>query len=218
MTATADTPKPPPPLRVAGVILAGGLSRRMGGGDKALLPLGDRPMLAHVIDRLAPQVAAGAMAINANGDGGRFAAFGLPVLPDAVAGFAGPLAGVLTAMEWAAATQPEVTHVLTVGGDTPFLPPDLAARLRQATEAGATIACAASGGRRHPVVALWPVDLAAALRRALVEEHVRRVETWLDRHRTTAVDWPDAPDDPFFNVNRPDDLAAAAHRVARDDR
>ncbi|GAA0594997.1 molybdenum cofactor guanylyltransferase MobA [Caenispirillum bisanense] len=212
MTDTPPPAIPQPRARIAGVILAGGLSRRMGGGDKTLLDLDGRPMLAHVIDRIAPQV--GAMALNANGDTARFAPFGLPVLTDVVEGFAGPLAGVLTALEWAAADHPDVTHVLTTAADAPFVPLDLAARLWQAVEAGADIACAASGGWTHPVVALWPVRLAADLRRALVGEDMRKIDAWTARYRTTAVEWPAAPLDPFYNVNRPEDLDAARRMLA----
>ena len=145
------------------------------------------------------------IAINANGDPARFAKFGLPVLPDPVEGLPGPLAGVLAAMEWAGAGL-----VATVPGDAPFLPPDLLARLAVAREAaGAEIAVATSGGRLHPVVALWPAHLAAELRRALVEEGLRKVESWIDRYPNIRVEFPHEPVDPFFNVNRPEDLAEA---------
>ncbi|SOD90907.1 molybdenum cofactor guanylyltransferase MobA [Caenispirillum bisanense] len=207
MTDQPALPAPPPLHRIAGVILAGGLSRRMGGGDKTLLTLDGKPMLAHVIERLTPQV--GPMALNANGDPARFEPFGLPVLPDVVEGFAGPLAGVLTALRWAALEHPDVTHVLTTAADAPFVPLDLVARLWRAVEDGADIACAASGGWTHPVVALWPVRLAGDLRRALVDEDMRKIDAWTARYRTVAVEWPAQPLDPFFNVNRPEDLDAA---------
>jgi molybdenum cofactor guanylyltransferase len=156
-------------MSVAGVILAGGLSRRMGGGDKCLRPIGGRPILAHIIERVRPQVAA--LVLNANGDAARFAPFGLPVAGDVVEGFAGPLAGVLTGMEWARHNAPACKWLASFASDAPFVPRDLVARLLAAVEAqGADLACAASGGQAHPVFGLWRVDLAPALRSALVEE------------------------------------------------
>jgi len=206
-------PDPEPRRNVAGLLLAGGLSRRMGGGDKCLQPLAGRPMLAHVIDRLAPQLAR--LAINANGDARRFAEFDLPVAPDVVEGFAGPLAGVLTGLDWAARAAPECVWVLTVATDTPFLPADLAAGLAAAVRGErADIAAARSGGRAHPVFALWPVDLAADLRRALVEEDLRKVDRWTARYRLAHADFPIAPFDPFFNINEPADLAEAERILA----
>lgn len=184
-----------------GVILAGGLSRRMGGGDKPLRPLGGRPMLAHVIARLAPQCAG--LAINANGDPARFAAFGLPVWPDSVPGHPGPLAGVLAALEAS-----PLPWVVTATGDAPFLPPDLVARLHGA---GAALACAASGGHLHPPVALWPRSLAGELRTAILEGE-RRVGAFAARHGVAAVSWDG---DPFLNVNTPEELAAAERLLAR---
>ena len=184
------------------VILAGGLSRRMGGGDKGLRPFGTGTVLSAILERLAGQ--AEPLALNANGDPARFAALGLPVLPDPVEGHPGPLAGVLAAMEWAAGLGAAV--VLTVPGDAPFLPRDLARRLGQARAP----AFATSGGRRHPVAGLWPVALAHALRRDLAEGQ-RRVETFARAHDACVVDFPvpaDGPD-PFLNLNTPEDVAAA---------
>lgn len=203
---------------VAGVLLAGGQSRRMGGGDKCLRHLAGRPILAHVIDRARPQV--GPLVLNANGDPARFAAFGLPVAADGVEGFAGPLAGVLTGLEWAVAHAPTCTHVASFACDAPFLPTDLVARLSAALiEQGADLACAASQGRSHPVFGLWPVRLAGDLRRSMVEGEVRKVDIWTARYRLATVDFPmretpAGPLDPFFNANHPDDLAAA-ERFAR---
>ena len=209
MNATANDE----PERPLGVILAGGLARRMGGRDKGLVALGGRPMLARVVASLAPQCAG--LVLNANGDAARFAGFGLPVVPDTVAGFAGPLAGVLAGMEWALSARPAVADIFTFPADTPFPPADLIERLLEARRAaGATIAVAASGGRRHHVVALWPVALAPALRRALAEEGLRKVETFADRFSVSVAEWPAAPDDPFFNVNTPDDLAAAEAKLS----
>jgi molybdenum cofactor guanylyltransferase len=190
-----------------GVVLAGGLSRRMGGGDKCLRLLGGRPILAHIIERARPQVAA--LALNANGDPGRFAAFGLPVIADSIADFAGPLAGILAGLDWAAAERPAATHVASFAGDAPFLPRDLVARLAAAIAAGHDLGCAASGGRAHPVFGLWPLALRDDLRRALAEEGIRKVDQWTGRFRLAVVDFPATPLDPFFNTNRPEDLAEA---------
>lgn len=190
-----------------GIILAGGLARRMGGGDKPLVEIEDRPILQLVIDRLKPQCAA--LAINANGDPARFSSFGLPVVADSIADFAGPLAGVLAGMDFAAANG--VAHVLSAPGDTPFLPADLLSRLQTAQRrTGAKIAVAASNGRTHHAVALWPVALREDLRRALVEEGERKVSAFIGRFANVAVEWPVEPYDPFFNVNSPEDLARAA--------
>lgn len=193
---------------VVGILLAGGLSRRMGGGDKPLRDLGGRPILAHAIARLAPQCVS--LVLNANGDPARFAAFGLPVVADSVAGFAGPLAGVLAGMDHVSAMRPEITDIVSAPADTPFLPTDLVKRLYEARQrAGAPIAVAASGDRVHHAVALWPVALHAALRRALVEEELRKVSAFIARYRNVTVEWPVAPHDPFFNVNRPEDVEQA---------
>ena len=198
---------------VAGVLMAGGQSRRMGGGDKCLRPLAGQPILSHVIARVRPQV--GPLVLNANGDAARFADFGLPVAPDVVEGFAGPLAGVLTGLEWAAQNVPESTHVASFACDAPFLPRDLVARLSAAVEAeGADLACAASNGRAHPVFGLWPVRLKDDLRRAMMEEEIRKVDVWTARYRLVTVEFSEAETpagmlDPFFNANRPEDLEEA---------
>ena len=194
--------------RVCGVLLAGGQSRRMGGGDKCLRPLGDRSILAHVVERAQPQVVD--LVLNANGDPARFSGYGLPVTADVVEGFAGPLAGVLTGIEWARAQAPGCTWIASFACDAPFLPGDLVDRLLESIEAeGADLACAVSGGRDHPVFGLWPVALGDDLRRAMTEEEVRKVDIWTGRFRLARVEWPVQPYDPFFNTNRPDDLAAA---------
>nr|WP_298687548.1 molybdenum cofactor guanylyltransferase MobA [uncultured Dongia sp.] len=204
------------------VLLAGGRSSRMGGGDKCLRLLGGRAILAHVIGRVRPQVSA--LVLNANGDAKRFATFGLPVVPDDIGGQPGPLAGILAGLDWAAARQPQSDYVLSVSTDCPFLPLDLVSRLRAATKADTEIVVAASNGRRHPVIGLWRVSLRQALRQALALEHLRKVEAFCDRHRTTvanfpgAVNFPGAAVDPFFNANTPDDLAVAERLWARPDR
>jgi molybdopterin-guanine dinucleotide biosynthesis protein A len=196
-----------------GILLAGGLSRRMGGGDKPLLAIAGGTLLSHAIGRLAPQCLG--LAINANGDPGRFADYGLPVVADSVEGFAGPLAGVLAGMDYASVHWPAAEDIVSVPADTPFLPSDLVARLAEARAgAGATIAVAASGGRTHHAVALWPVALREELRRALAEEDMRKVSAFIARFPNVTVDWPVEPYDPFFNVNRPEDAARAAEIIA----
>jgi molybdopterin-guanine dinucleotide biosynthesis protein A len=200
------------PGDIAGIILAGGLSRRMGGGDKPLGMLAGRPLLERVIARLGPQV--GALALNANGDAGRFSDFGLPVVADTVAGFAGPLAGVLAGLEWAAANI-AVSRVVTVAGDTPFFPDDLVDRLAAAAAGRPeAVAVAASRGRWHPTFALWPVGLAAGLRHALIDRNERRVAAFIEQHDHVEVDFAVRETaglayDPFFNINTREDLAEA---------
>ena len=191
-----------------GLVLNGGLARRLGGVDKGLVLLAGRPMIAHAIERLRPQCAR--LAISANGDPLRFAQFGLPVMADDPQNFAGPLAGVLAALEHCARAAPSITDVATLPADAPFSPHDFIAKLHGARRAaGARIAVAASGGRRHHVAALWPVALAAQLRRALTQEGVRKVEAFAARFSVAAAEWPSEPIDPFFNVNSPEDLARA---------
>ena len=193
---------------IVGAVIAGGLSRRMGGGDKPLRQLGGRTILDHVLVRFAPQC--DAVLINANGDARRLELYRLPVVADPVEGFAGPLAGLLAALDWAAANRPEAALVATVPGDCPFLPRDLVKRLTSARRSGGTeIALASSGGRLHPVAGLWPVSLRASLRHALQEEGLRKVSGWTDRHSFAREEWPEGPVDPFFNVNAPEDLAEA---------
>jgi molybdopterin-guanine dinucleotide biosynthesis protein A len=195
-------------MKVVGLLLAGGQSRRMGGGDKALRLLDGIPLLARVIERLRPQV--DALVLNANGDAGRFAKFGLPVVSDSVPDFAGPLAGVLAGLDWTAAYRPDSPFVVSVATDAPFFPADLVARLVEGIERECSdLACAASGGRSHPVFGLWPVQLREDLRRAVIEDGIRKVDQWTACHRLATVPFADHPVDPFFNANRPEDLAAA---------
>lgn len=193
---------------ILGVLLAGGQSARMGGGDKCLLRLGGKTLLAHAIARAAPQV--GTLILNANGAAARFVEYGLPVVADSVDGFAGPLAGILSALEYAHTHYPACTHVISFATDTPFFPDDLVARLFNATwERNMPLASAASGGRSHPVFGLWPVMLAGDLRRAMLDENIRKVDVWTGRHGTAVADYPVLPFDPFLNINRPEDLAQA---------
>ncbi|MBN33798.1 MAG: molybdenum cofactor guanylyltransferase MobA [Rhodospirillaceae bacterium] len=198
---------------VVGVVLAGGLARRMGGGDKGLLELDGRPMLDHVIERLCPQVRM--MALNANGDRERFSRWGLPVTPDVLPGNPGPLVGVLTGLDWAFANLPGIDWVVTAPTDAPFLPHDLVSRMVEAVAAEeADMACAVSGDRRHPVVGLWPVELRNDLRRAVIKEEVRKVDVWTGRYTVANVAFDTEPVDPFFNANDADDLAAAQALVS----
>ena len=200
-------------MKPAGVILAGGLARRMGGGDKPLKTVGGRAILDRVIDCAAPQTCA--LALNANGDPARFAPWGLPVVGDTVEGFAGPLAGVLAGMDWAARACPDAGFILSVAADCPFLPKDLFARLEAAREvADADIAVAASGGQAHPVIALWRVSLRGDLRHALTVENMRKIDRWTARYRVVTVEWAVDPVDPFFNANTPEDVELA-ERLAR---
>ncbi len=200
--------------KILGVVLAGGLARRMGGGDKGLQQLGGRPILQHILDRLSPQVEN--VILNANGDAGRFAAWNLPVAGDAVEGFVGPLAGVLAGLAWARAHRPDVTDIVTVPGDGPFLPRDLVSRMATArAQAQADLACAVSAGQAYPVVGLWPVRLYDDLRRAVVDEDIRKVDRWTARHKLVQVEFTAQPVDPFFNANAPEDLAAAESLLAK---
>ena len=196
------------PDRIAGVILAGGLSRRMGGVDKALAPLGGKPMIAHVLERLAAQT--DRLAINANGDTNRFEWLATPVVADIVSGYAGPLAGVHAAMVWAG-TSGGFSHVVTAAADTPFFPDDLVARLRQSLTGPDTIAIARSQSGLHPVFALWPVHLAGGLEAWLNSTDTLRVTDWLRENDVAECEFTLREDgtDPFFNINTPDDLAEA---------
>ena len=195
------------------VVLAGGLARRMGGGDKCLKLLAGQPILAHVLERLDGQ--AERILLNANGDVTRFASWGMPVATDVVTGFGGPLVGVLTALEWAASHAPEITDVVSVPGDGPFLPRNLVHRLVDArTGADAVLAQAASNRRPNPVVGLWPVALAAELRHAVVVEGIAKVDAWTARYSLATVEFDAVPLDPFFNANTQEDLAKAEQMLA----
>lgn len=191
---------------ILGVVLAGGLARRMGGGDKPLRLLAGRPMLDHVLERLRPQVAG--LALNANGDPARFAAWGLPVLADPLPDFPGPLAGILAGMDWAAAEG--AGWLVSAPGDSPLLPPDYVARLWAARVAAAVpLACAESGGQTHPPCGLWDVALRHDLRAAMLGG-ARKIDRWTERHGVARAVWPATPFDPFFNANTAEDLEAAA--------
>lgn len=206
---------PPDRANICGLLLAGGQSRRMGGGDKCLMTLGGKTLLQRIVDTAAPQV--GPLVLNTNSDPALFAAHGLPVAPDVIDGFAGPLAGVLTGLEWAQANAPECDWVASFACDAPFAPHDLVTRLAEAVGVdSADMACATSGGRDHPVFALWPVRLAGALRAAVVDEGIRKVDVWTARFRLARAVFDTKTGDPFFNINRPEDLDAAAALMEAD--
>jgi molybdopterin-guanine dinucleotide biosynthesis protein A len=197
--------------QIAGVILAGGLARRMGGGDKGQLEIGGKPILRHVIDRLTPQTQA--LIINANGEPSRFAAYGLPVVADSIPGAAGPLAGVLAGLDWASLHS--FAAIVTAATDTPFLPRDLVARLVEAARMShCDLAVAASAGQRHPVIGLWPSRLRDDLRQALTSG-VRKVDEWTGQHRIAVAEFEADPVDPFFNANKPKDLMEAEALLSR---
>jgi molybdenum cofactor guanylyltransferase len=203
---------PPPPT--LGVVLAGGRARRMGGADKGSIRIGGRAILERVLERLRPQCQTLVINANADTDAAHLRSAGVAVVADSVPDRPGPLAGVLAGLDWAAANAAEIEWVVTAPSDAPFLPHDLVAGLHRARDyADVQIACAVSRGRRHPVVALWPVALREHLRRALTHEGVRKVEDWAARFTVVAAEWPASPVDPFFNVNTPEQ-AAAAERLA----
>ena len=198
---------------IVGVTLAGGRAERMGGGDKGLCTVGGKAILAQVIERVRPQV--DALVLNANGDPARFAAFDLPVVPDSVPDFAGPLAGVLAGLDWAAAHHPQAHYVVTAPADGPFLPRDLVRHLADTLAAeDAELVTAASGAQTYPVVGLWPVTLRTALRDALTKEGMHKVDAWTRRFRRAAATFPAEPVDPFFNANTPEQLAEAERLAA----
>jgi len=201
---------------IIGLVLAGGRSSRMGGGDKCLEPLGGKPLLGHVLARLRPQVSG--VIINANGEPARLASFGLPVVADSEPEFAGPLAGVEAGLAWVAANRPEVSWVVTVPGDTPFIPHDLVARLVDAESGAGTMVVARSETGVHPVVGLWPVGMAGDLKVALADGF-RKVSRWAETQGAAeALFAPVEIDgrrvDPFFNINQREDLAAAEALLA----
>jgi len=201
-------PGPAPPT--LGLVLAGGLARRMGGGDKARLKIGGSTILDRVLATLSGQCVD--VIINANGDPARFADTGCVVVPDNVPEYPGPLAGILAGLDWLAEQRNGVEWIVSVPGDCPFLPDDLVEKLhlaRRKLGAGVPLACARSGEWRHPVIGLWPLALRADLRKALIEEDLRKIEVWTARHGIAIADWPAEPIDPFFNVNTPEDAARA---------
>ena len=200
----------PPTL---GVVLSGGRARRMGGSDKYRIQIGGSIILDRILERLRPQCSG--IIFNSNSDP-ETAPAGLAAVPDSVPEYPGPLAGILAGLDWAARNKPEISWLVSVPSDCPFLPRDLVARLHQARSDGhAMLACAELAGRRHPTVALWPIRLREDLRLAITTERMRAVHDWTARYPLAVAAWADAPVDPFFNVNTPDDVAAAAALAAR---
>lgn len=193
-------------MKIAGVILAGGLSRRMGGNEKSLLQLAGKEPISWVADAMSPQVSQ--LAINANGDPARFDFVGLPVIADTVEGFVGPLAGVLAGMRWAKNLD-GVTHLASAAADTPFLPNNLVQNLKAATASDEQIAMAFSNERIHPVFGLWPIALADELEHFLVAEDKRKILEFANRYTLHSVSFDKPGTDPFFNINTPQDLAQA---------
>jgi molybdopterin-guanine dinucleotide biosynthesis protein A len=199
------------PDGVVGVLLAGGRSSRMGGGDKCLRMLGGRTILARIIDRLTPQVSD--IVINANGDASRFAVFGVPVVADSIVGYAGPLAGVHAGLEWVKANRPGVGHVVTMATDTPFFPADLVRQLLQVSDDSSALRIATSAAGTHHVIGLWPITFAAALE-VSIKLGERKVGAWTKAQGAIEVFFPPVDVagqsvDPFFNINAPEDLASA---------
>lgn len=198
---------------IAGIVLAGGRGQRLGQGEKCLCRLGGRSLLEHAVGRAAPQT--GTLLLSFNGDARGLPQYRLPVVPDTVPDFAGPLAGVLAGLEYLRAHEPGMRWLASFACDCPWFPRDLVQRLWQhARQDGCEVAIARSAGRLHPVFALWSCDLAAALRDALVRRDMRGAGEFLRTRRHVAVDWPATPFDPFFNINTPDDLALAEARLA----
>ena len=215
MKVVTTSIKPTAIAPTLGVLLAGGLARRMGGGDKPMRSIGSRTLLERVIARVRPQC--DDLILNANGDPARFAAFGLTVVADNVPDFPGPLAGILAALDWTAANRPDIAWMLSAAADCPFLPRDLVARLHEArAREDAQLAVAASGGQTHPVIGLWRVSLRDELRHSLVVEDIRKIDRWTARYRLATVSWPTEPLDPFFNANTVEDIAEAERLAALD--
>ena len=199
--------------QLVGVILAGGLSRRMGGGDKSMLALGGQPILKYVVDLAQAQV--DTVLLNVNGDAQRFAAFELPFQADIVPDFAGPLAGVVSAMAWAKQHKASATHIITMAADTPFFPADYVSRMiKQMQLGGQRLACASYEGRTQPVFGLWPVDLFDGLSRAIIEDDMRKVDRFTSPYGVADVAFDELTHNPFFNVNRPEDLSLAEQLLA----
>ena len=204
-------------MKPLGVLLAGGLSRRMGGGDKGLMPLGGKPVMQHAFERLNAQT--DGIIINANGDPSRFAGFETTVVPDTISGFAGPLAGVLAGIRYAEALETSPTFIVTGAADTPFFPDTLVERFLSEAKTDKTIVLAGSNGRRHPVFGLWPVSLADHLEAWLSDEENRKVLAWVDQHSWAMAEFEgpafkDHDTDPFFNINTPEDFAIAEQLLA----
>ena len=198
-------------MRPPAVILAGGRSSRMGGGDKCLLPMNGKSLIAHVLAAVTPQT--GDILINTNNDPAAYLKFGMPVLPDVIPGFQGPLAGLLTGMLWSRRRHPRQAYILSVAGDVPLLPPDLVAQLaRNLTDQKADIAIARCAQGLHPTIGLWPVDLADRLEHDLMETALRAMREWSGQFRVAEVTFASAS---LININTPAELAACRGPLAQ---
>lgn len=197
--------------KIVGVcILAGGLARRMGGLDKPLVEISGKTMLAHILSTIQPRTK-GPIILNANGDLARYADYKLPIVPDIVPNFAGPLAGILTGLDWMNRYDPKPDFMLSLPGDAPLIPPNLIERLATTAETEqAEIVSVTSNNRTHPVIALWSLNLLEALRHAVINEGIRKIDLWTETKKLLYVDWDISPYDPFYNINRTEDLAYAA--------
>ena len=204
---------------IPGIILAGGLSRRMGGGDKGLLELGEKSLIQRVIDKISPQVSS--LAININGDSSRFPNYELPIIPDSMKGYLGPLSGILAGMEWA--FKNEYKYIATVAADTPFLPDDFINRLySMVKDKKLNIGIAASRIMnsdnifRHPTFGIWEVNLKDDLRKGLAND-TRKIISWAKKFKCDYCffDIDNEMTDPFFNINTPDDLEKAKYRLKK---
>ncbi|MAH84527.1 MAG: molybdenum cofactor guanylyltransferase MobA [Rhodospirillaceae bacterium TMED8] len=203
---------------VTGVLLAGGLARRMGGGDKCMRKLAGRPLLEHLIDAVQPQVSE--LILNANGEAERFGKFGLRVVPDIIDGYAGPLAGILTGLQWTKNHVPDAKWMASFATDAPFVPDNLVSQMLESVEANkAELACATSGGRAHPVFGLWSIALLDQLHSAMINEDIRKIDSWTSRYKLSEVSFEvEKGIDPFFNVNKPENLEEAEHFLSVKDR
>ncbi len=204
-------------MKTAGIILAGGQSRRMNGSDKALLPFGTGRLIDHIHQRLARQLPV--LALNTNNDPAHFRDLGIPIIPDEIAGYAGPLAGILAGMEWASTQSDGFSHILTVATDTPFFPDNLCEKLsQQIADAPDRIVIASSAERIYPVFGIWPISSRGELRAWLADDENRRVMSWIAAHPHKSFEFPltttqtDQPIDPFFNINTQEDILEAQKR------
>lgn len=197
---------------VVGVILAGGLARRMGGGDKCLLPLAGKTLLQRTIERAQPQVKK--LLLNANGNSLRFARTRLPVVPDVYPNNRGPLAGIHAALQWMQKDNPDAQWLVSFASDTPFFPPDLVTTLLEAaTQFNSRLAIACSLARSHPTFTLWHVSLISSIEQQLQSDEMPRLQDWMSAQNPVSVSFSANDYDPFFNINTPQDLYAAEPMV-----
>lgn len=190
-------------------VLAGGQARRMGGKIKPLIEVAEKTILSHILDNIKQQTT-GPVVLNVNSASEQFADYDLPLVKDVIPDFAGPLAGILTGLDWMSRQNPKPDYMLSLPGDAPLIPKDLVERLMKAiTETSSDIASVSSNNRTHPVIALWSLDLLEDLRTGVVEEHIRKIDLWTGKRKTVYVDWKTDAYDPFYNINRTEDLKGA---------